>query len=82
MYVEFTERVSGLTVSRGARTMPESPLVGDVVSVRIDDTMTRCRVVDREWQEELAFPDPDMIVQVAQISQVATGGRDGETEAK
>lgn len=79
--VEFTEHVSGsAVVSHETRAMPESPHVGDVVSLTIEDKSTRCRVVGREWRK-LAFPDADMIVQVAQISQVATGGSDGEAQA-
>lgn len=86
MYVEFTEQVPGsVAVSRGERVMPESPHVGDVVSVLIEGKPTPCRVVGREWMGVGAGgiytePGPDLIVQVTQISQVATGGSDGETE--
>jgi hypothetical protein len=83
MYVEFTERVPGsAVVSHENRTMPESPHVGDVVSVWIDGKLTACRVVGREWCDPTKRTErsPDVIVQVAQISQVATGGSDGEAQ--
>ena len=80
MYIEFTERVPGsAVVSREKREMPESPHIGDVVPVWIEGKLVPCRVVARTWTD-LTFLNPNIIVQVAQISQVA-GGSDGETEA-
>lgn len=84
MYVEFTEQVPGSdVVSHEIRAFPESLHTGDVVSVFIKGKMTRCRVVGREWCDPTKRTErsPDMIVQVSQISQVATGEGDGETKA-